>query len=105
MIGAFGGVGKPSMGHAHESAAVPVDEIDLDQARARGDRLVPLPAKAIGEAMDRDDLAELPARGAAGPAGDVLYEVEPARMGVRVRLGAHPAQDLLWIGQEGEDGG
>ena len=55
--------------------------------------------------MDRNDLAELPARGAAGPAGDVLDEIEFARMGVRVRLGAHPAQDLLRIGQEGEDGG
>ena len=55
--------------------------------------------------MDRNDLAELPARGAAGPPGDVLDEIESARMGLGRRLGAHPAQDLLRIGQEGEDGG
>ena len=54
--------------------------------------------------MDRNDLAELPARGAAGPPGDVLDEIEPAGMGVGRGLGAHPAQDLLWIGQEGEHG-
>ena len=93
------------MGHAHESAAVAVDQVDLHQARARRHILVPLPAETIGEAMDRNDLAELPSRGAAGPPCDVLDEIEPARMGVGVGFGAHPAQDLLRIGQKGEDGG
>ena len=53
--------------------------------------------------MDRDDLAEFAARGAARSPGDVLHKIKAARMGVRVRLRAHPAQDLLRIGQEGED--
>ena len=54
--------------------------------------------------MDRDDLAELSARGAAWPPGDVLDEIKSARMDLRGRFGAHPAHDLLRIGQEGEDG-
>src|SRR6185437_5946529 len=74
--GALGGVGKSAMGHAHERAAVPLDKIDLDQAGARRHFLVPLPAEAVGEAMNRNDLTELPARGAVGPPGDVLDEIE-----------------------------
>src|SRR5271170_4449960 len=93
------------MGHAHECAAIPVEEVNLDQARPRRHRVVSLPTKAIGEAMDRNDLAELPARSAAGPAADVLDQVESAWMDLGGRLGAHPAHDFLRIGQEGEDCG
>jgi hypothetical protein len=92
------------MGHADEGAAIPVKEVDLNQARTRGDRVVSLPAEAVGEAMDRNDLAELPTGRAAGPPANVLDQIEAAGMDLGLRLGAHPAQDLVGIGQEGEDG-
>ncbi len=53
--------------------------------------------------MHGHDLAELPARGATRSPGDILDQIEAARMGVRVRFGAHPTQDLLRIGEKGED--
>ena len=62
VVGALGGVGKSGMGHAHERAALPVEEVDLDQARPRRHRIVTLPAEAVGEAVDGNDLAELSAR-------------------------------------------
>ena len=64
------------MGHAHERAALPVEEVDLDQPGPRRHSVVTLPAEAVGEAVDGNDLAELSAGGAAGPAADVLDEVE-----------------------------
>ena len=91
VTGALGGVGKPGVGHAHQSAAVPVQKVDLDETRARWHLVVSLPAETIGEAMDRDDLAELPARGAAGAPGDVLDEIESARMIARWTAGTEPA--------------
>src|SRR6202044_1337452 len=102
VVRALLGVGKSGVGHAYKCAAVPVDEVDLDQPRPRRRRVVPLPTEAIGEAMDRNDLAELSASGAAGPSANVLDEIEPARMDLSLRFGPHPAQDLLRIGQEGE---
>jgi hypothetical protein len=38
-------------------------------------------------------------------AANAFNEIEPARMYLGLRLGAHPVQDLLRIGQEGENGG
>src|ERR1700733_977963 len=98
-------VGKSGMGHAHKRSAISLQQVDLDQARPWRHVLVVVPAETISEAVDRDDLAEFAARGAARPPGDILDQIKAARMGVRVCFGAHPAQDLLRIGQEGEDGG
>src|SRR6266700_1432409 len=52
--------------------------------------------------MDRHDLAERAARGAAA---DTFEKIEPARMHFGLRLGAHPTHDLFGVGQEGKDGG
>src|SRR6202011_5434823 len=95
-------VGKTAMGHAQQGAAVPVDQVDLDQARSRRHLFIPVPTEAVGEAVDRHDLAERSARHAAA---DTFDKIEPARMRLGLYLGAHPAQDLFGIGQEGEDGG
>jgi hypothetical protein len=91
VTGAFGGVGNAGVGHAQKSAAVAVDEVDLDQARPRRHQFVPLPTEAVGKPMDRDDLPELSARGAAGPSAYVLDQIESARVDLGRRLGAHPA--------------
>ena len=97
--GALFGVGQPGMRHAQERAAVPVDQVDLDQARSRRNDLAALPTEALGETMDRHDLAE-GAASVASPA-DAFDEVESTRMRLSGRVRAHPAQDLLGIGQEG----
>src|SRR5271156_3582985 len=102
--GALGGVGKTAMGHAHQGAAVPVDQVDLDEARSWRYGLAPLPTEAVGEPMHRDDLAELPARHVRAVA-DAFDEIEPAGVRLGRHLSAHPAQDLFGIGQKGEDGG
>jgi hypothetical protein len=91
------------MRHPQQRPAIAVDEVDLDQARPRRPLLVALPAEAVGEAMNRDDLVESAARSAA-PA-NALHEVDSARMRLRSRFRAHPVQDLLRIGEEGENGG
>ena len=62
VVGALSLVRKTAMGHAQQSAAVPVDKIDLDQARSRWHLLPSLPTEAVGEAVDRHDLAEYAAR-------------------------------------------
>jgi hypothetical protein len=64
--GALSGIGQAAMGHAQQRAAIPLDQVDLDQARSRGHSVVTLPAEAIGEAVDRHDLAERAARGRCG---------------------------------------
>jgi hypothetical protein len=38
-------------------------------------------------------------------ASDALDEIEPARLGDGLGLGAHPAHDLFRIGQKGENRG
>ena len=102
VAGALFGVVQPGMRQAQQRAAILVDQIDLDQARPWWDGLNALPTEAIGEAVDRYDLAE----GAAHvTAVDAFDEIESARMRLRGRLGAHPAEDLVGIGQEGKDGG
>ena len=90
------------MGHAQQGAAVAVDQVDLDQARSRRHFLAAVPAKTVGEPVHRHDLAE---RAACRLAVDALEKIEPARMQLGLRLGAHPAHDPLGIGQEREDGG
>src|SRR5262245_33930265 len=65
VAGALCGVRKTAMGHAQQGAAVPVDQVDLDQARCRWHLLIPVPTKAVGEPVDRYDLAERSARHAA----------------------------------------
>src|SRR5712672_1531327 len=65
------------MGHAQQGAAVPVDQVDLDQARSRWHRFAALPTEAVGEPVDRHDLAERSARCAAV---DTFDKIEPARM-------------------------
>src|SRR5271170_63712 len=102
--GALGGVGETAMDHAQQGAAVPVDQVDLDEARSWRDLRVPLPTEAIGEPMDRHDLAEL-AAGDAAVAADIFDEIESARMRLGPRFSANPAQDFFGIGQECEDGG
>ena len=69
-------VRKTAMGQAQQSAAVTLDQIDLDQARSRrhlsASFPASLPAETVGEAMDRHDLPERTARrvGAATDAFD-----------------------------------
>src|SRR6516162_7352611 len=58
VAGARRRVGKTAMGHAQQGAAVPVDQVDLDQARSRRHLLIPIPTEAVGESVDRNDLAE-----------------------------------------------
>src|SRR5258708_36634320 len=65
VAGALRRVGKTAMGHAQQGAAVPVDQVDLDQARSRRHLLIPVPTEAVGESVDRHDLAERSARHAA----------------------------------------
>ena len=54
--------------------------------------------------MHRHDLPER-AAGDIAALADALDEIEPAGIGLGRRLGAHPAQDFLRIGQIGENGG
>src|SRR5215471_14469286 len=51
-------VRKAAMGHSQQRAAFAVDEVDLDQARPRRHLLAIVPAKTVGEAVHRHDLAE-----------------------------------------------
>jgi hypothetical protein len=104
VIGALHGVWKSAMRHAQKRAPVPGEKIDLDQARPRRHFLVSLPTEAVGETVDRHDLAERAARHTAAIAADAFEEIEPTRMRLGRRRGAHPAQDLFRIGQEGENG-
>jgi len=55
-------VRKTAMGYAQQGAAVPVDKVDLDQARSRGHHFASLPTKAVGKTVHRHDLPELAAR-------------------------------------------
>src|SRR5215468_146156 len=82
-------VGKTGMCHAQQGAAVLVDQVDLDQARSWRHLRIPVPTKAVGESMDRHDLAERAARHAAA---DTFEKIEAAPMHLGLRLGAHPAQ-------------
>src|SRR5258705_7262714 len=102
VAGAGRSVGQAAMGHAQQRPArLLVDQVDLDQARPRRHRFAAVPAEAVGEAMDRNDLRE-------PPAGDVLAgdvdEVKPTGMRLQRRFRAHPPQNLFRIGEESEDG-
>src|SRR5258706_4191156 len=102
MAGAGRGVGQAAVGHAQQrSTRLMIDQVDLDQARLRRHRFAAIPAEAVGEAVDRNDLRE-------PPAGDVLAgdvdEVKPAGMRLYRRFCAHPPQNLFRIGEESEDG-
>ena len=57
-------------------------------------------ARARREAVDRNDLREL---AAGGVLSTDIDEVEAAGMWLHCRIRAEPAQDLVRIGQEGED--
>src|SRR3546814_9317480 len=61
-----------------------------------------VPAEAVGQAVHRHHFAEGAAREAG--AGDI-DEIEPAGLRLELRLRPHPAQDLLRIGEQGEDRG
>src|SRR5206468_12503977 len=95
------GVGQAAMGHAQQRPTRLIDQVDLDQTRSWRRLVAPLPAEAVCQAVDGDDLRE-PA------AGDVLTgdvdEIEPAAVRLHRRLRTHPAQDLFWIGEERENG-
>src|SRR6185312_4781186 len=54
MSGAGLGARQTAMGEVQQRAALPLDQIDLDQARPRWDVVPPLPTEAVGEAVDRD---------------------------------------------------
>jgi hypothetical protein len=62
VVGALLCVRKTAMSHAQQGAAVPVDKVDLDQARSGWYHFASLPTKAVGEAVDRYHLPELAAR-------------------------------------------
>ena len=62
------------------------------------------PAEAGGKTVDGHDLPERSACHMGAVAG-AFDDMESARMRLGRRLGAHPAQDLVRIGQEGENGG
>src|SRR5688500_3923019 len=94
-------VGQTAMGHAQQRPAPLVDKVDLDQARFRWRLFAPVPAKAVGEAVDRNDFDEPPASYVL--AADV-DEVKAAEMRLNCCVRAHPAQDLFRISEEGEDG-
>src|ERR1700730_16717892 len=68
VAGTLLGVRKTAMGHAQQGAAVPVYQVDLDQARSRRHLLIPVPTEAVGESVDRHDLAERSARHAVAVA-------------------------------------
>jgi hypothetical protein len=103
VAGALLRIRKTAMGHAQQRAAVPLDQIDLDQTRSRRHLVAPVPTEAIGEAVDWHDFPERAARHIGGIA-DAFDEIEPARMGLGRRLRTHPAHDLFRIGQVGENG-
>src|SRR6266481_4502278 len=88
VAGTLRRVRKTAMGHAQQGAAVPVNQVDLDQARSRRHLLIAVPTEAVGESVDRHDLAERSARHAAAETFD---EIEPARMHLGLRLRAHAA--------------
>src|SRR5580700_7585533 len=92
------------MGHAQQGAAITVEQIDLHKTRSRRHVVASLPAEAVSEAMDRHDLAEGSA-GRAAVVADALDEVEPARLRLGDGLMAHPAHDLVGIGEVSEDRG
>src|SRR5215510_14604245 len=80
-------VGKAAMGHAQQRAAVPLDQIDLDQARSRRHLFATLPAEGVDETVDRHDLSKRATRN-PGVAADAFEEVKSARMG----FGRRPAR-------------
>src|SRR6516165_5097206 len=99
MGGALLGIGQAGVGQAQQSSLRLLDQVDLDQARPRRHLLAAVPAEAVGQAVHRHHLAEEAASEAR--AGDI-DEIEPARLRLHLRLSSHPAQNILWIGQEGE---
>src|SRR5271169_2858653 len=102
MAGALLGIGQAGVRQAQQRSVRLLDQVDLDQARPRRYLLAAVPAEAVGQAVHRHHLAER-AAGEASP-GDI-DEIEPAGLRVDLRLRSHPAQDLLWIGEEGEQRG
>ena len=81
-----------------------INQVDLDQARSRRYFLVVIPTEAVGEAVNRYDLAERAAR-RSGRVADALDEVEAARLLFGRCFQAYPAHDFLRVGQKGEHGG
>jgi hypothetical protein len=102
VVGALHRVRQTAVGHAQQSAAVAIEKIDLDQARSGRHLVVSVPAETVGQAVHRHDLPERYAR-YDGIFANAFDKVEPARMYLGRCLGAHPAQDLFRIGQEGEN--
>src|SRR6266516_8179611 len=52
VAGTLRRVRKTAMGHAQQGAAVPVNQVDLDQARSRRHLLIAVPTEAVGESVD-----------------------------------------------------
>src|SRR6516162_1927649 len=102
MVGALFGTREAGVGQAQQRSVRLLDQIDLDQARSRRHHLAAFIAEAVDQAVHRHDLAERAARNAS--AGDI-DEIEPAGLRLDLRLGSHPAQDLLRIGQKCEHHG
>ena len=96
--------GSPLWVMRSKRAAVAVDQVDLDQARSRRHLVVAVPAETVGQAMHRHDLAER-AAGDVCRCADAFERDRARRDGLGRRLGSHPAQDFLRIGQKGENGG
>src|SRR5438270_35245 len=88
------------MGQAQQRPVRLLDQIDFDQARPRRHILAAVPAKAVGQAVHRHDLAER-AAGEARP-GDI-DEIKPAGLRLDLRLRPHPTQDFFGIGQQREN--
>ena len=84
------------MRQAQQRPAVPLEKIDLDEARARRDLIAPIPTEAVGEAMDRHDLLEGAARRARRVAADPFDEIKSAR--VRLGLASAPIQLKIFSG-------
>jgi hypothetical protein len=55
VAGALLRVRKTTMGHAQQGAAIPVDEVDLDQARSRWYHFAPLPTEAVSKTVHRHE--------------------------------------------------
>jgi hypothetical protein len=99
VTGTFLFIRQAAMREAHQRPAGFVDQIDLDQTRAGRHFLLSFPAEAISEAMNGNDLGEVPTRRVL--AADI-DEIDAAGMGFGRRR-PEPAQDLVGVGEEGED--
>ena len=62
VTGTLRRVRETAGGHTDQGTAIPVDQIDLNQARSGRHLFASLPTEAVGETMDRHDLPKCAAR-------------------------------------------